>query len=483
MSNKDSSIKEFEQNRIKLVKDIYEKKYENIEITEKDINANDIFLSEIPTSFKFEEDFYYNLAMKYKSEIENHQFFKDLQFMPKGCLLHHHLTDCIDINWISEIVMKEENIQNIYMRKFRNKFDILVYTKKPKTDDQPFKNIIEQYLKENEGKTVNDYFYFKLSMNPDEIIKAKNNDEAWTIFMPKYFFCYFLIFYKNFYKEHVKNALNQCIKDKQYRLETRIGPGCVKDENFEPISEDEEMKIYLEELNDIKSLNSDLNFSFGIIIEIIKNKELNVLSEKIKKSLELKKKYPDLVCGIDLCGDEDNFKSLYDLKEIILSHNESELPWILHCGETIKAKNQNLIDGVLFKAKRLGHCINLFKLGDLYEHVKDKEIVLEINPISNQTLRQVRDLRLHPSIGYHNNGIKITINNDDPTLYNTKGVTYDFFVSVVTMEFNLLDLKCFGLNSIDGSQVSDELKKEYKNKFSKDWNEFLDYFIKKYKKN
>lgn len=166
----------------------------------------------------------------------------------------------------------------------------------------------------------------------------------------------------------------------------------------------------------------------------------------------------------------------------MLTNNNPELPWIIHCGETIKEKNHNLIDGLSFKVKRLGHCINLFKLGTLFEYVKKNEIVLEINPISNQTLRHVRDLRLHPGIGYHNNGIKITINNDDPTLYNTKGVNYDFFVSVAAMEFNLFDLKCFGLNSIDGAVISNELKIEYKKKFLNDWEEFLDYFIKKYDK-
>ena len=79
-------------------------------------------------------------------------------------------------------------------------------------------------------------------------------------------------------------------------------------------------------------------------------------------------------------------------------------------------------------------------------------------------------------------GIKCCINNDDPTLYNTKGVNYDYFVAGACMEFDLLDFKCFGLNSIDGAQISDELKNEYKNNFSKSWEEFLDYFINKYEK-
>lgn len=36
--------------------------------------------------------------------------------MPKGVLLHHYLTDCIDINWITETVIKNQD--NIFLRDF-----------------------------------------------------------------------------------------------------------------------------------------------------------------------------------------------------------------------------------------------------------------------------------------------------------------------------------------------------------------------------
>ena len=52
--------------------------------------------------------------MKYKSEIEANQFFKDLQNMTKGCLLHLHIADCLDIKWLSETVMLKENLKYIY---------------------------------------------------------------------------------------------------------------------------------------------------------------------------------------------------------------------------------------------------------------------------------------------------------------------------------------------------------------------------------
>ena len=165
----------------------------------------------------------------------------------------------------------------------------------------------------------------------------------------------------------------------------------------------------------------------------------------------------------------------------MITNNSPQLPWVLHAGESIKAINYNLLDGFLFEAKRLGHAANLFKIGKLWEYIKNKGIILEINPLSNQTLRLIRDLRLHPCIRYHNNGVKICINNDDPTIYNTKGICYDFFVAAAAMEFDLIDFKCFVINSIDGSLISEELKNIYKNTFLKEWDDFLDFFIEKCK--
>ena len=57
---------------------------------------------------------------------------------------------------------------------------------------------------------------------------------------------------------------------------------------------------------------------------------------------------------------------------------------------------------------------------------------------------------------------------------------YDYFAAAVAMEFELVDLKCFCLYSIDGSQITEELKKECKLKYLEYWNEFIDYFISKY---
>ena len=379
MLNESNLLKESKEKKETLIKEIMSPKYDYIEITEKDKKANELYYSKVKPSFQFQDDFYFNLAMKYKSEIESNIFFKDLQQMPKGCLLHHHFVDCINIKWISDTVMKDENLKNIYMRRYRNDFDILIYTLKPnltkENPDQSFKEIIEQYLLEHKGETPYDYFFKKLTINYDEIGNVKNNSEAWEVFMPKYFFCQFLIFYKEFYKEHVRNTFMQCVEDKQYRIESRITPGNIRDENYEFIGIDEEMKIYQDELKYINSLKLKTKFTFSIIFEIIRKESDDFITEKINLSMELKKKYPEIICAVDLAGDENHFRSLEELTPVMLKNTDPNLPFILHCGESLKAQNYNLIDGLLLNTKRFGHCINLFKLGKLYETIKNKKMV------------------------------------------------------------------------------------------------------------
>ena len=299
MLDESNLLKEIKEKKEALIKEIMSPKYDYIEITEKDKKANELYYSKVKPSFQFQDDFYYNLAMKYKSEVESNTFFKDLQQMPKGCLLHHHFVDCINIKWISDTVMKDENLKNIYMRRYRNDFDILIYTLKPnltkENPDQSFKEIIEQYLLEHKDETPYEYFFKKLTINYDEIENVKNNSEAWEVFMPKYFFCQFLIFYKEFYKEHVRNTFMQCVEDKQYRIESRITPGNIRDENYEFIGIDEEMKIYQDELKYINSLKLKTKFTFSIIFEIIRKESDDFITEKINLSMELKKKYPEII--------------------------------------------------------------------------------------------------------------------------------------------------------------------------------------------
>jgi len=474
----------YEFQRAELFKKINHQRYGDMQITENDLK----YLSSNPfsqqTTFKdLNDDFYSNSAMKYKTQIENHPFFAKLSELPKGALLHNHLKDSIDPEWFLKLL----NNPNVYETKIEirnNSYETLIYKKNASN----LKSMMEkkaEYIKEHSsilGFDVEKGWELeikrKISFFPDELEKIKNNNEAWAFFEPKIKYAENLITFKEFYFQHILNVFNQCIQDKLFRFETRVDLGGIMDENYTLISLDEEMNIYLKALKKIREKVP--YFSFGIIVAIVRNLDDDSVKKKIREAFEMKKKYPELVLGFDFDGDENNYRSFHNLSQIIISTKQElekefqiTLPLILHCGESVKFSNENPIDGILLEAKRLGHGLNLIKFPYLFDEIKDRNVCIEINPISNQILKNIIDLRWHPGITYLGLGIKIAISNDDPSIYNTKGVNYDLFVATAAFELNILDLKRIFLNSIECSMMNENEKDKMVLLFLKEWDEVI----------
>lgn len=59
--------------------------------------------------------------------------------------------------------------------------------------------------------------------------------------------------------------------------------------------------------------------------------------------------------------------------------------------------------------KRIGHGYSLYKHPILWAAFKEKDIAIEISPISNQVLHLVQDLRNHPASFYISENIPIVV--------------------------------------------------------------------------
>lgn len=108
--------------------------------------------------------------------------------------------------------------------------------------------------------------------------------------------------------------------------------------------------------------------------------------------------------------------------------------------------------------------------------VKEREICVELNPLSNILLGYCRDLTYHPAKLLIANGNPISISPDDYFCYGEDGVTMDFFLAMLYFDFDLRDLKWCCLNSIKYSYFSEDEEKELKVKFEKKWKEFCEEF-------
>ena len=96
-----------------------------------------------------------------------------------------------------------------------------------------------------------------------------------------------------------------------------------------------------------------------------------------------------------------------------------------------------------------------------------------ICPISNQMLRYVRDLRIHPACGYIRRGIPCVLANDDPLIFGNHGLSYDFWTAWMAWNLHLNDLKILARNSIQYSGMHEEEKQKALHYFDDQWASFI----------
>lgn len=219
---------------------------------------------------------------------------------------------------------------------------------------------------------------------------------------------------------------------------------------------------------------------FDYSVEITKKIFSNTITaqEQIKDDF-FEDNIENFVVGFDLINEEDTSRSLNEYAEMLieLKKKHPDFGYFLHCGESLNSKNDNLIDAYLLGSKRVGHGMNLYRYPDLLRRYAKDEICLEVCPISNQTLRYTRDLRLHPGAEYLKRGVSISLCSDDPVYQEHEMLTDDFFAATVAWGLGIAEIKQLCINSIMFSELNARSKKELMKFWNKKWNEFVDKMI------
>jgi adenosine deaminase CECR1 len=125
-------------------------------------------------------------------------------------------------------------------------------------------------------------------------------------------------------------------------------------------------------------------------------------------------------------GSEDRGRPLRDFIPEFLAFREKcnrevlDIPFLFHAGETLdtgSSTDQNLIDAVLLNSKRIGHGFALPKHPEALRLVKERNIALEICPISNEVLGLCPTIRAHTLPILLANNVPCTVNSDNGTFY------------------------------------------------------------------
>lgn len=125
----------------------------------------------------------------------------------------------------------------------------------------------------------------------------------------------------------------------------------------------------------------------------------------MERAIERKQHFPDLFSGYDVVAQEDLGRTLLDLApELLWFQNRTQAlnltyPFFFHAGETLgdgNSTDDNLFDALLFDSRRIGHGFSLYKHPLLLKQYTEKNIMVEVCPVSNEVLRLSTDILHHP---------------------------------------------------------------------------------------
>ncbi len=195
---------------------------------------------------------------------------------------------------------------------------------------------------------------------------------------------------------------------------------------------------------------SELGISMGLIIDIVRGCTRERAMEVARWAVEA---HGNGVCALGLAGEEGRGTSQNYLEAFNFAHDHG-LPVIPHAGETQGAWSirECLQDA---KASRIGHGVRCLEDSEVVAELRNGCVTLEVCPSSNICLNVFPSMDQHALPELLKQGLCVTINSDDPPMFNTS-LTDEFLKVAQTFGLGEEDLRNLSLNAARAALVSEE---------------------------
>jgi adenosine deaminase len=195
---------------------------------------------------------------------------------------------------------------------------------------------------------------------------------------------------------------------------------------------------------------------FGIISRFIMNGIRHLGPKSVQETADEVLKYPHpYLVGFGLAGDELHFPPTLFIKTFDML-KEAKFPITVHAGEWDGPKNiRNAIN--LLHPTRLGHGVRSIEDPTLVKEIIDRNIILETCPTSNIATKIYENFELHPVKKLFDEGVKVTVNSDDPPFFNASiAGEYEVMANLGLTEKELISLTDNAINSSFCDKVTKE---------------------------
>jgi aminodeoxyfutalosine deaminase len=143
------------------------------------------------------------------------------------------------------------------------------------------------------------------------------------------------------------------------------------------------------------------------------------------------------------------------------------LPSVPHAGETVGPES---IWGALrvLHAVRIGHGVRCLEDPVLVAELRERQVPLEVSPTSNVCLKVFPNLAGHIFPHLLQEGLYLTLNSDDPPMFNTT-LTEEYLNVANTFQLSPDTLEQLALNAVRASLLPASARSELEQQFQADY--------------
>lgn len=181
------------------------------------------------------------------------------------------------------------------------------------------------------------------------------------------------------------------------------------------------------------------------------------------------------VCGLGLGGPEVGNPPV-KFKDAFAMAYRAGLPAMPHAGET---EGPESVRGALewLHPYRIEHGVRSLEDPLLVETLKEIQMPLDVCPTSNICLKVFPSLAAHPLPEMIELGLDVTLNSDDPPLFNTT-LTQEYLNAVLMMGLDVETLINLVSNAIAASCLAEPEKEDLRETFAKEYERLAEIHLK-----
>ncbi|KAI0858155.1 adenosine deaminase-related growth factor [Xylaria cubensis] len=430
-----------------------------------------------------------------KTRMESTKLWRIVRRMPKGALLHAHLDAMVDFDFLFAVLLETPGIH--------------ILSDRPLSDPAALEDAAVRFRFFKTARTEGDiwngayvaqtpllltqaadafpdggrpgflkWLYNRATISRTEAVEQHHGvDHVWR----KFFTCFrvvnSMIHYEPIYRRFLRRLFSLLKADGVNYAEIRFSWDLdyyVQDSEVPESDYSAMMDVLDEEVKRFQASEEGKGFwGIRMIWATIRSQGTRAVVQDMDHCITTKITHPHLIAGYDLVGQEDLGRTHRELLPEIMWFRKQcaeegvNIPFFFHAGECLGSgsdTDHNLFDAILLGTRRIGHGFSLYKHPLLIDLVKEKRILIESCPISNEVLRLCGSVMSHPLPALLARGVPCSLCNDDPAMLgqDTAGSTHDFWQALQGWEnLGLAGLGSLAENSVRWAAFEDQSAEDW----------------------